>query len=365
MGSCVKEERIDPRPKPTTRVLLAYIGVDNNLSGYEQEKIDGLRKGWTGRTSDRLLAYVDTYGTGASLYELSVAPGSDLLLIKSYGAEDSADPETFRRVIDTVIRDCPAEQASLLVFSHASGWLPRGALSDPYKTNQTRSIIVDGNEEMELADFANAIPDGVFEYIVFETCFMAGIEVAYELRNKADYILASSAEIVHPGFTYVYETATEKLINNDIRGFGEKVFGHVLTYADDQLQHSATYSVIRTSALEALAGFIRQNCDFTKAVDVFDVQHFDRYSYRLFFDFEDYYSRLLETDAQRTELARLVNDCILWEAATPGFMNQQSGYNGFSIAKHSGLTTYILQDQFTGLNQCYRELQWSAAIDMP
>lgn len=34
-----------------------------------------------------------------------------------------------------------------------------------------------------------ALPDHLFEFIIFEACNMAGIEVAYELRNKAAYIM--------------------------------------------------------------------------------------------------------------------------------------------------------------------------------
>jgi len=361
MGSCVKEERITPKPQ-TARVLLAYIGVDNNLSGFEQEKIDGLCKGWTGKKTDRIFAYVDNRTDGAKLYDLSVINNSDPLLLESYGAEDSASAETFGRVVSEVISNYKAKSYGLLVFSHASGWLLQGALTNPYKANATRSIIIDGNKEMELTDFAQAIPDDVFDYIAFEACFMAGIEVAYELRNKADYILASSAEIVHPGFTFIYETATANLISNDIQGFGQKAFGNVLTYAETEIQRSATYSVIQTSALQALADFIRRNCNFGKEVNITEIQHFDRYSYRLFFDFEDYYGRLLETDTQRAELARLINNCVTWKASTPGFMNQQSGYNGFTIKNHSGLTTYIPQEQFAGLNENYKRLEWAKVL---
>lgn len=52
--------------------------------------------------------------------------------------------------------------------------------------------------EMELEEFAAAIPDGQLDFIVFEACLMAGVEVAYVLRGKTDYILSSAAEIVSP-----------------------------------------------------------------------------------------------------------------------------------------------------------------------
>ena len=350
-----------------TRLLLAYIGVDNNLNTLEIEKLNALRNGWTGKPTDHILAYVDRAGGGASLYN-----GSEPLHLESYGKENSANAATLSRVINDVLNTYKADHYGLLVFSHASGWLPEGTLyqPNPQETSQrhvaavaavaARSIMIDGKSEMELKDFAAAIPDGVFDYIVFECCFMAGIEVAYELRHKANHILASSAEIVHPGFAPVYADATNKLLEGNLSGFGQHVFNHTLTYADNSINRSATYSLINTQALEPLAAFIRNNCDFSQTVALSDIQHFDRLDgYRLFFDFEDYYSRLLDSDTQSQELSQLIENVISWKAFTPEFMTQQSGYNGFTITKHSGLTTYILQPRFGYLNDKYKTLEWA------
>ena len=89
-----------------------------------------------------------------------------------------------KRVINDVTRLYPAKSYGLIVFSHGSGWLPPHTL-----VNGSRSIIIDNDNEMEITDFAMALPDHLFEFIIFEACNMAGIEVAYELRNKAAYIM--------------------------------------------------------------------------------------------------------------------------------------------------------------------------------
>jgi hypothetical protein len=54
---------------------------------------------------------------------------------------------------------------------------------------------------MELADFANAIPYKL-DFIIFDACFMGSVEVCYELKDKAEYIVASPTEILSPGFVY-------------------------------------------------------------------------------------------------------------------------------------------------------------------
>lgn len=361
-ASCSKQEPVVPVCDSPERVLLVYIGTDNNLAGLEQEKLDALRQGWSGVSTDHIIAFVDRAGEESCLVELSnLVSGEGPREIAIYDNENSASAEVFGRVVCDVSAMFPhAENFGLLLFSHASGWLPAMSYYDPqrYTPNDTRSIVLDGTEAMELSDFAAAIPDGTFDYIVFEACFMAGIEVAYELRHKTDRLLASSAEIVDPGFAPIYPVATGELLGGDLPGFGRRVFDHTLTYVATDPRRSATYSVIDTAALEALAMFVREHCDLSREVEVADIQRFDRNDYALFFDFEDYHARLLDTDEERAELSRLMDACIEWKAATTTFM---SGYNGFSIDRHSGLTTYIPQSDFPALNAAYRSLDWVRA----
>ena len=366
-GSCAEDDHV-VCPEPV-RILLVYVATDNNLSGLEQAKLQAIRDGMTGKATDRIIVYRDTKNAPARLMELERHGVREIAV---YGTENSASPEIFSHVVNDVKAMFPADIYGLLVFSHASGWLPEGVYNafnagnyDDTKLTAapySRSVIIDGADEMELADFATAIPEAFFDYIVFEACFMAGIEVAYELREKAPVIFASSAEIVHPGFEPAYPSALPKLFAGDIPAFGQSVFSQVLTYADDNPQRSATYSMIQTAGLDALASFVRGNCDFSRGVETTDVQRFDRLKgNRLFFDFGDYYGRLLDTDAQRSELALLIDACVSWKSATPEFMTQSSGLNGFAIAEHSGLTAYIPQTALPGLNAAYGGLGWTQA----
>jgi len=370
VGSCADGH--GPAPEPS-RVLLVYIGTDNNLSGLEQNKLQALREGWTGKSTDRIIVYRDTKDNGARLIEISnLSPNDSPHEIAVYGQENSASADVLKRVINDVAELYPADSYGLLVFSHASGWLPQGTLSNGTLSTRMalgdpasgRSVITDGSQEMELADFADAIPNGLFSYIVFETCFMAGVEVAYELKDKADYILASGAEIIDPGFAPVYAAATSKLFDQDITGFAGQVFDYTLSYPEGDLRRSGTYSVIKTAELESLAGFIKNNCNLSLDINIAGIQHFDRLKdHHLFFDFEDYYIRLLHDESKAEELSRLINRCVVWKAATKEFMTQVDGYNGFSIHSHSGLTTYIRQPRFTRLKLAYSNLSWANDIE--
>ena len=354
--SCINDEEcisIAPR-----HVLIVYLGGDNNLSGETYDKIEAIRSGWKAADGDKLLIYQDAAGTAPTLTEIVSRNGQNTLnILKTYPEENSAYPEVFARIIAEVQALYPLSGGrgaglGLLVFSHASGWLPKGALTQP------RSIIIDGSDEMNLIDFARAIPDNTFDYIVFEACFMAGIEVAYELKDKTNYILASSAEIVSPGFTESYPQTINNLFEDtpNLTKFAQSSFDYFNN--NTGYGHSATFSIIKTSELDNLAAFVKNNCDFNKEIILNDIQHFDRYSYRLFFDFGDYYSCLLKNDTQKAELLALIEKVVVWKAATPSFM---TGYNGFEINKHSGLTSYIPQERFPFLNGEYKKLKWKTS----
>lgn len=336
----------EDRPVEVNRVLLVYLGGDNNLSGESYDKFKAIEQGYKTMDNSRILVYQDALD---AIPYLAEAGGKT---IEEYGVEDSADPAVLKRVIVKAKSLYPQAKFNLLVFSHASGWLPDNSLVAP------RSVIIDGNNQMELKDFADAIPDKAFEYIVFETCFMAGIEVVYQLRDKADYILASSAEIVSPGFTYVYTQHINELVYGSPKKFVQEAFN----YFDNQRDYmrSATLSVIKTEELETLAGYIKNNCDLTTELNINDIQHFDRNAYWLFFDFGDYYSCLLKEDAHKEELKQLIDKVIIWKKATPHFMHD---YNGFTIEKHSGLTTYIRQNRYPLMNEKYTYLDWYKAIE--
>ncbi|MBK5722598.1 hypothetical protein JGH11_17120 [Dysgonomonas sp. Marseille-P4677] len=353
MFTSCKEEESD-QPETVRKVLLVYMAGDNNLSEESHEKLKAIRQGWKATQECKILIYQDA--TDISPRLLQISDNNTLETIEEYSTENSADPDVFRRVIMQARTMYPDAKYNLLIFSHASGWLPDNTLMDTQSKSQNKMVLSDNGLGMKLTSFAAAIPHKAFEYIIFETCFMAGIEVAYELRDKACYISASSAEIVSPGFTAIYQKHISELAYGDPIQFMKEAFA----YFDSQTGYmrSSTLSVIRTSNLESLAAYVRINCDFSKGVNINDVQHFDRNGHHLFADFEGYYSCLLKTKEQKEELQHLIDDCVVWKASTPYFIQD---YNGFAITQYSGLTTYIMQEQYNRLNENYMELEWYKA----
>lgn len=376
LGSCIAEDYEGPDSNLPTRTIIVWLGGDNNLSDETERKIEALRQGWT-YTGNKCLIYEDSRD-GARLLRLRggcrVTPTPYVETVREYGAENSASAETFARVLREVADEYPADSYGLIFFSHASGWLPAGTLQKP--GIQPFSIGVDDRDaeraEMEIADFAAAVPDAMFDFILFETCLTAGVEVAWELREKTGYMLASSAEIVSPGFTPVYPSALPLLCDTAVdtqtalEAFGRAYMDYVTTNYTGA-RRSATLSLIDMREISPLA--VRMQAALRNhsagVPDLSRLQFFDRPgSYGdypalpRFFDLDDWAETIAapeEYAAFRSQLSR----AVVWKAATGTFM---SGQNGFTIRRHSGLTTYIEQDAFPELNEAYRQSAWYRAI---
>lgn len=340
-------------PDTFKRTVIVYLGRDNNLSGHVDNKFESMLEGWNGKNG-HLVIYQDTAKGNAGLMEAYREGGvNKVKTIREYEDDNSASPETLRRVIHDAMGLYPADSYGLIVFSHATGWLPGKAYESP------RSLIPDKTDIMELTAFASAIPDGCFEFIVFEACLMAGIEVAYELKDKTDYIIASSAELLRPGFQEIYVSSINYLFEEQpkLEAFTKDVFN--LFNTNSNYYQSGTFSLIKTAGLRELRNFLQTNIAPEKmaAVDPFDVQHFDFKSYHLFYDFEDYFSRILKDEASLQELSSLIGKCVVYKAATAEYY--LDSYRNFKINHHSGLTAYIPQDIFPFLNESYKSLSWN------
>ncbi len=365
LWGCGKEHPIEPAPDLPNRTILYFLGADNNLQVEADEKTEALRLGFPGG-NNRLVIYRDSEDEVPQLLEVypDMTGENKIRTVKTYPEQNSAAGETLQLLLADITQLFTADSYGLILFSHASGWLPGGTLTRPESALlqmgvtpiNTYTVVMDGTSELDLKEFAEVIPDRFFAFIAFESCFMAGIEVLYELKDKTDYILSSSAEIVSPGFTPVYPEALPLLFKPaaDLAGFARAFFDFWNGQSGDY--RSATVTVAKTAGLPSLATWIQQYATTEVPLeDVSEIQHFDRYrSHRLFFDFGSYYQRKVELVTEN-QLNNLLNDIVVYKAATPSFI---PGQLGFEITRHSGITTYIPQDRFPKLNERYRELAW-------
>ena len=378
------------------RNILFYIGADNNGldNGNEgdepRQKINQICAGWQPGKGEMLI-YTDQTNKGAYLLRVNETKGADGLYgldtVMVFGKENSAGSGVLSRVINQVVQTYPADSYGMIFFSHASGWMPYDMLSKP------RSLVIDKGEEtkyeMEYYDFAAAIPDKQFDFIIFEACLIADVMSMYELRNKAEYILASSAEIVVPGFvrTNTYKNEIMRLYDtrSDLKyivtSFAKSYYDGIASIPENSIFCSTTLSVLKMDEMANLAS-VTKTLLKGKIIDetnllVDSIQHFDRPYTGTFgwqhnsryFDFAHTMEKLVSASDYKAFNDQM-EKTVVWKASTKRFLlgDYQNGlpdyddYDGFFIVRHSGLTTYIKQDVYPELNLAYKNSSWHKAI---
>ena len=96
----------------------------------------------------------------------------------------------------------------MVMAGHGQGWITREMLngaSGISTLNYTASLFVpavgaevtrafgESNVQVNPGEIAEGINNSIvdIDYILFDACFMSNIETIYELRNSANYIIAS------------------------------------------------------------------------------------------------------------------------------------------------------------------------------
>lgn len=356
-------DKSDDTPQ-TTRTVIVYLAVDNNFSGEDKEKIAALTEGWQSDFEGHLLVYADPRPDATDrdnpdglpyLTEIRWENGKAVAqVVRRYEEHNSADANVFRQVLSGIIADYPADSYGLVMLSHASGWLPEKTLTRPSSVGQ------DNGKEMELTDFAEALPVKM-DFIAFDACLMGGVEVACELRDKADFVVFSPAEVLVPGFAY--RTMPRHLMAPipDLTAVAREFYDYF--NAQSGMFRSATVSVIDLSKMDALirlAANLLPGADGEQPVDLSAVQQYGYGRHPLYFDLGDYLSQRFPNRAQDIEQA--IGECTVYRAATPGYYS--AGTLSYSPIRHfSGLSVYVPQAAYPFLNSEYRKLQWTRATN--
>jgi hypothetical protein len=306
------------------------MAADNNLYRSAYKNIEDMLK--VAVSSEyNLLVYIDIPNDNPHL--LKIRKG-EIDTLRRYAAQNSASKQVLKSVIDETFSLFPAESYGLILWSHGTGWLPEGVY-DYIKEKNTRSFGKDKNKEMEITDLAEAIPENL-DFIIFDACLMSGIEVLYQLRNKAKIIIASPTETLVAGFPY---EKTIPLLLVPKPNYGEIALTYMEYYKNrnGELQ-SASIAVIDTKQLESLANLIRKfledETDLACPGKEF-MQRYDTKEPALFFDFENYLEYAISNESNLLALKEQISKTVIYNDFTPYFLDE------FSIERSCGIGIYI------------------------
>jgi hypothetical protein len=204
-----------PAPKaPWT--MFVYGHADHSLSNsLIEDMIEMAGADLQGKVNVVVLADFDSSQTAMRLGDEHFPEGSELYLIPGGGEEprllatdverDLDDPAQLERAAAVVFEAFPAEHHALIMWNHGGAWeggfghdSQNGTRQDsPGMPAETIApAIVAG---MKKAGIDQAAPLDLFS---FDTCLMAGAEVAYPLRNLAPVYIANAEIDYGAGWDY-------------------------------------------------------------------------------------------------------------------------------------------------------------------
>ena len=349
---------VGPYGPQTRKVMLLYEAGFNSLSGDISANIETLKDGYLpggGQRDDVLLilSHVtkvrrnytqDTSPVLIRMYEHHGETVMDTLETWPEGTS-LANAKMVTEVLNLVRERFPAAGYGVVFSSHATGWLPEGYYNNPkpYEGNDRSSTgrysgaprrntfgqeyFEAGKmvEEIELHDLAAAIPYKL-DYILFDACLMATVEVAWALKDVCSYLAVSPCEIPAAGFDYT--TLSEYLLKAetpDLKAVCEAYFAH---YENDSV-YGATISMVDSGALPALADACRPLFEkyrtAIRSLDGSRVQVYDREMggkhFYAFFDLKDLLREAGATDSELAAVQAALDQVLVYEAHTSRFIN--------------------------------------------
>lgn len=365
--SCENDPKIiGLKPISTENTVFVYMAADNSLSNFATENIKSMKNGLMRNTVEgNLVIYIDQ-GQSPKLILLEKSYNGEVTekVIKEYPNQNSVSPTVMANVLMDMEQSFPTKNYGLILWSHGYGWFPGERNT---KSVTTRWFGVDGNNFMDLPDLVTALKNGPhFNYILFDACFMGGIETSYALRSCTDYLITSPAEVLSDGFPY------EKILPYL---FG-KTESEYIAVASTFYEHynalfgtdrSASIACIKTSELEQLAVetrklYAKHILELNAHILTNSVQYLECYDPHLFYDFGHLvqgFTTVLERAAFEVQMEKV----LVYKACTPTITSvRNSGYwEQVAIKNFSGLNCFIPQRATPSYNIAYRVNEWYQA----
>lgn len=351
-------------------MMFYYLGMslksfyDANLATVEK----CVESGSLGDT--RVLVFIQSSQNSGSLYEIFYDKGLGKIVrdpIATYDLPQLYSEQMLSEIFCDMTVRAPAKEYGLFIGSHGKGWIPKNSASlgssSTYSTFSAehlesiwtpapgaimvRHIGDTTSTQVDTTEIAGALKSTGchLSYIIFDACYMANVESAYDLKEVTDYILGSACEIIANGMPYgdilPIMASTSPLLdrlNNSAKAF--------VDYYKNNRQgaySSACSAVIDCRQLDALAEVTKRVNGSLQRIDPNSVQSYDginltRNPTHIFFDIEDYVIKSC-TDAD----AVAAFSAQLYRTVT-GLHHTKTFYSAYNnkaneINYYSGLTT--------------------------
>ena len=194
--------------------IMVYMSGDNNLQDYAIADFNEMQNIPDMRPTVEIIVLVDTYDDGAKMYRIG-SHTAERISCPAIGI-DASSPDgneinmgignVFKEFINCVVSSYPAVNYALILWNHGMGWR-----ENDYVKSGLKGVVFDQNGSYTFMDYLstpeilNAILSSNLPHISlmgFDACLMGMLEVAYQFKDVADYMVFSEATEPAEGWKY-------------------------------------------------------------------------------------------------------------------------------------------------------------------
>lgn len=347
-GACLFQRPIHSEPKKRHYpwIVIYWMPYDNDLSKHGQPILGMLAEGT--KNSDALVLAQADFWKSRNMFRYEIEKG-DIKAESISDIHDSSDALAFTRYLDWAKNNYSSDHWAVIIVGH--GGKIDQVSPDEHGRHDKQSWMNVSQIAQALEDFPASNPKKL-DFLFFQNCNKATLEVFYEVRNCAEYTLASQFPLGAPN--YYYQNFLESLRDKDIDG-RTAALSIIQGETTDMYD---TLTLINNSQLDYLPLYIN---NFTKAVQSPSIKNSQAFNDIIFYTyFGEEYCDLLsfleyqvaseENPAESLNLLQdFVRDRLIEEVDISGLMTSPSDQDEIIVnAKYSSDTTEYLQ-QFCGI----------------
>jgi len=267
-----KKIRINNKKELT---FILYLAADNNLSYLGYLDLLEISKSRVDIDKINVLIFADSYRESENVRGYIIKTNSEndklkldrnidgnteinyLKMVEKTEEKNTGDWKTLQEVLDYAYNNYPAKQYILTLWDHGDGWYNDNNNTNPFE-DLKRAIAIDDSsngDSLNLWELEYAIKNskiGKLNLIYMDACLMGGVEVAYQLKDVADYLMFSPE--VTPGMGSEYEYMLNAISDNYEKSMLDVakaiIAGNITSYSIGGKQHdgdnfeSLVYTVV-------------------------------------------------------------------------------------------------------------------------
>lgn len=374
--SCEKDSNIVTK-KESKRAVFVYMIADNDLDFYATANINEMETFIAQNPeAGSVYVYIDRAKNRKTahpiLYQITADTSAKInsKIIKVYPENNSANEKVFAEALSQVQTICAINNEflrGLVLWSHGSAWLPesvslasqRATAVKSFGLDQTMANNENHNAEMDVRKLAIILNNYHFDFILFDACFMASIEVFYELRNTTDYIIASPTEVLATGFPYkdILTDMLSATVNY------QKIAQKYVAFFQQKkgVLQSASVVTVKTAELPQFATLFKYYLNtISREITDQKLLQYSQDEVDYLFDLGQVadYLQKEQTNKELTEqLGRLITN----------YHHTSYFFGKIPLQKSSGISIYIPQSATLQNDEYefYKTLSWTNAVNMP